>query len=249
MSTAAALSAAAVVGQTKTVDAADANNYSVKFDDGLTAIAAANQTNVVKLATSTKLADQKQQATVKPLAEKTETTAKPAAPTTYTVKSGDTISGIAESTGVSQANLVAFNNLKDANFISVGQVLKLTGTAATASSTSAPAAAAQKTTTQPVAVKQTVATTTTTAKVTATAYHSSATGNEAWAKATIAKRESGGSYTARNGKYYGKYQLSVSYLNGDLSAANQERVADQYVSGRYGSWTKALAHSNAYGWY
>lgn len=248
MTTAAALGTAAVVGQTKTVDAADDNNYNVKFDDGLTAIAAANQTNVVKLATSTQ-AIQNQQATVKPLAEKTETAAKPAAPTTYTVKSGDTISGIAESTGVSQANLVAFNNLKDANFISVGQVLKLTGTAATTAATSTPAAAAQKATTQPVAVKQTVATTTTTAKVTATAYHSSATGNEAWAKATIAKRESGGSYTARNGKYYGKYQLSVSYLNGDLSAANQERVADQYVSGRYGSWTKALAHSNAYGWY
>lgn len=247
MTTAAALGTAAVVGQTKTVDAADDNNYNVKFDDGLTAIAAANQTNVVKLATSTQ-AIQNQQATVKPLAEKTAA-AKPAAPTTYTVKSGDTISGIAESTGVSQANLVAFNNLKDANFISVGQVLKLTGTAATAAATSAPAAAAQKTTTQPVAVKQTVATTTTTAKVTATAYQSSATGNEAWAKATIAKRESGGSYTARNGKYYGKYQLSISYLNGDLSAANQERVADQYVSGRYGSWTKALAHSNAYGWY
>ena len=247
MTTAAALGTAAVVGQTKTVDAADDNNYNVKFDDGLTAIAAANQTHVVKLATSTQ-AIQTQQATVKPVAEKTAT-AKPAAPTTYTVKSGDTISGIAESTGVSQANLVAFNNLKDANFISVGQVLKLTGTAATAATSTPAAAAKTTTTTQPVAVKQTVATTTTTAKVTATAYHSSTTGNEAWAKATIAKRESGGSYTARNGKYYGKYQLTVSYLNGDLSAANQERVADQYVTSRYGSWTKALAHSNAYGWY
>ena len=34
-------------------------------------------------------------------------------------------------------------------------------------------------------------------------------------------KESGGSYSARNGQYIGKYQLSASYLNGDYSAANQ----------------------------
>ncbi|MHC5924154.1 aggregation-promoting factor C-terminal-like domain-containing protein, partial [Streptococcus pyogenes] len=62
-------------------------------------------------------------------------------------------------------------------------------------------------------------------------------------------RESGGSYTAQNGQYYGRYQLMLAYLNGDLSPENQERVADAYVIGRYGSWLGALAHSNAKGWY
>lgn len=37
----------------------------------------------------------------------------------------------------------------------------------------------------------------------------------------------------------------MSYLNGDLSAENQERVADSYVAGRYGSWSAALAFWNA----
>ena len=69
------------------------------------------------------------------------------------------------------------------------------------------------------------------------------------AKDIIAQRESGGSYDARNGQYIGKYQLSASYLNGDYSPANQERVADQYVNQRYGSWDNALAFWNNNGWY
>ena len=51
----------------------------------------------------------------------------------------------------------------------------------------------------------------------------------------IASKESGGSYTARNQRYYGKYQLDISYLHGDLSPQNQERVARQYAVQRYGS--------------
>ena len=62
------------------------------------------------------------------------------------------------------------------------------------------------------------------------------------AKEWIAQRESSGSYDATNGQYIGRYQLSASYLNGDYSPANQERVADQYVAGRYGSWMQ-LNHS------
>ena len=80
-------------------------------------------------------------------------------------------------------------------------------------------------------------------------YVSNLSPEEAAAKEEIARRESGGSYTAQNGQYYGRYQLTISYLNGDLSPENQERVADAYVYGRYGSWVAALAHSNAYGWY
>lgn len=74
-------------------------------------------------------------------------------------------------------------------------------------------------------------------------------GSSSSAKEIIAQRESGGSYSARNGQYIGRYQLSSSYLNGDYSAANQERVADQYVAQRYGSWDNALAFWNNNGWY
>ncbi|EHM35454.1 peptidase M23, partial [Enterococcus faecium] len=69
------------------------------------------------------------------------------------------------------------------------------------------------------------------------------------AKEWIAQKESSGSYTATNGRYIGRYQLDSSYLNGDYSAANQERVAEQYVTSRYGSWEAAKAFWEANGWY
>ena len=80
-------------------------------------------------------------------------------------------------------------------------------------------------------------------------YTSNATGSEASAKAWIANRESGGSYSVNNGQYVGKYQLSASYLNGDYSAANQERAADNYVHSHYGSWSAAKSFWQANGWY
>ena len=69
------------------------------------------------------------------------------------------------------------------------------------------------------------------------------------AKEWIAQKESSGSYTAQNGQYYGRYQLSLSYLNGDLSPENQEKVANQYVVNRYGSWSAAKNFWLANGWY
>ena len=50
---------------------------------------------------------------------------------TYTVKKGDTLTKIASANNTTVANLVALNNISDPNYIVVGQVLKLTGTAST----------------------------------------------------------------------------------------------------------------------
>ena len=85
--------------------------------------------------------------------------------------------------------------------------------------------------------------------MTTTAASSGLSAEDASAKEWIAQKESSGSYTAQNGQYYGRYQLSLSYLNGDLSAENQEKVADAYVSGRYGSWSASKAFWLANGWY
>lgn len=74
-------------------------------------------------------------------------------------------------------------------------------------------------------------------------------GSEEAAKNWIVSRESGGNYNARNGQYVGKYQLSASYLGGDYSPAHQDAVANQYVKGRYGSWTNAQAFWASHGWY
>ena len=78
---------------------------------------------------------------------------------------------------------------------------------------------------------------------------SSTSSDEDAAREWIANKESGGSYTAKNGIYYGKYQLTATYLNGDYSAENQEKVANEYVASRYGSWTAAKAHWEANNWY
>ena len=51
--------------------------------------------------------------------------------TTYTVKSGDTLSAIAVKYNTTVAKLQSLNNIKDANKISIGQVLQLTAQVAT----------------------------------------------------------------------------------------------------------------------
>lgn len=103
-------------------------------------------------------------------------------------------------------------------------------------------------TTKPVAKPTASTTVSTTSQSTQTSTNSVAS-SEAAAKEWIAQRESGGSYTAKNGLYYGRYQLTKSYLNGDYSAANQEKVAAQYVTSVYGSWNKAKTFWLANGWY
>ena len=174
---------------------------------------------------------------------------------TYTVKSGDTLSEIAEKYNTTVEKLAAKNNIKDIHLIYVDQVLVIEGTA----STVAPAATTEET--APVAtetVEEAPAATTTyeapaapatPAAESNTAAASTVSGSEAEAKEWIAQKESGGSYTATNGRYIGRYQLTDSYLNGDYSAENQERVADAYVAGRYGSWTAAKNFWLNNGWY
>ncbi len=226
----------------------------------------------------------------------------------YTVKSGDTLSGISCQFGHDYAfvdTLASNNNIANKNLIYVGQKLVIkddgeiaSATAsqvaslpsASASSTSqaqtdsasaasqasstasdqasadslaaAQSAAAasqaalqsQQAASQSAAATSTAyttmaATSTTTSTSSTSSYTTSLSSSEEAAKEWIAQKESGGSYTKQNGNYYGKYQLSISYLNGDLSAANQEKVADQYVASRYGSWTAAQAFWESHGWY
>lgn len=163
---------------------------------------------------------------------------------TYTVKEGDTLSEIAETHNTTVEKLAENNHIDNIHMIYVGQELVIDGPAAPVAPASttyeAPAA-------QDEAVSATVTETTEVAEETPVVSEtvseetvaSTVSGSEAEAKEWIAQKESGGSYTATNGRYIGRYQLTDSYLNGDYSAENQERVADAYVAGRYGSWTAA----------
>ena len=173
---------------------------------------------------------------------------------TYTVKEGDTLSEIAETHNTTVEKLAENNHIENIHLIYVGQELVIDGPVAPAvpASTTYEAPAAQdEAVSAPVAEtteveEETPVVSETVAEETVA---STVSGSEAEAKEWIAQKESGGSYTATNGRYIGRYQLTDSYLNGDYSAENQERVADAYVAGRYGSWTAAKNFWLNNGWY
>lgn len=173
---------------------------------------------------------------------------------TYTVKEGDTLSEIAETHNTTVEKLAENNHIDNIHMIYVGQELVIDGPAAPvapASTTYEAPAAQDEAVSAPVAEtteveEETPVVSETVAEETVV---STVSGSEAEAKEWIAQKESGGSYTATNGRYIGRYQLTDSYLNGDYSAENQERVADAYVAGRYGSWTAAKNFWLNNGWY
>lgn len=175
------------------------------------------------------------------------------------VESGDTLSKIAQEHNTTVDQLAKDNNISDVNMIHVGDTLTLSGGAQVeVPQTNTGNTGAVQQATQNTAYtggngqgqSQGAQASTTSANAGSSAgYTSNVSGSEQAAKDWIAQRESGGSYTARNGQYVGRYQLSSAYLNGDYSPANQERVADQYCAQRYGSWQAAQAHWIANGWW
>lgn len=179
---------------------------------------------------------------------------------TVTVKSGDTLSQIADENNTTVSSIQSLNSLQNIHLIFPGQKLVINannGDVAVSTQQSAQTTqqasqqqtmqqsaqttqqASQQQTTQRASQQQTMQTT----------QQAVASSSEQAARDWIASRESGGSYTAQNGNYYGKYQLSSAYLGGDYSAENQERVANSYVLNRYGSWANAKSHWLQNGWY
>ena len=184
-------------------------------------------------------------------AQQPQQQAKASVKKTVTVQSGDTLWGLSQKYNVSLGSLRAVNNRVNTDLIYVGEKITLpsSATVSTDQKTVDSATTAQSTTNQ-----QSVAQPQQQAQTQSTTNHSqsqssSYTGSSSSAKEWIANRESGGSYTASNGQYYGKYQLGAAMLHGDYSAANQERVADQYVAARYGSWDNAKSFWLQHGWY
>ena len=128
---------------------------------------------------------------------------------TYTVKEGDTLSEIAETHNTTVEKLAENNHIDNIHMIYVGQELVIDGPAAPVASASttyeAPAA-------QDEAVSAPVAETTEVEEETPVVSEavveetvaSSVSGSEAEAKEWIAQKESGGSYTATNGRYIGR---------------------------------------------
>ena len=179
---------------------------------------------------------------------------------TVTVKSGDTLSQIADENNTTVSSIQSLNSLQNIHLIFPGQKLVINannGDAAVSTQQSAQTtqqASQQQTTQQSAQTTQQASQQQTTQQASQqqtmqTTQQAVASSSEQAARDWIASRESGGSYTAQNGNYYGKYQLSSAYLGGDYSAENQERVANSYVLNRYGSWANAKSHWLQNGWY
>ncbi len=181
---------------------------------------------------------------------------------TVTVQKGDTTWNIAQKHKTTVNQIVKDNNLQNGgSLIFINQKLEVNSPSTNSSSTSAQAQSSSYT--QPVQnynSNQNNQKPTTTFQSTSSYSQAQSqqynalsntqiSGSENSAKEWIAARESGGSYAARNGRYIGRYQLDSNYLNGDWSPANQERVANNYVKNRYGSWANAQAFWQRNGWY
>lgn len=198
----------------------------------------------------------------------------PAQVQTYTVQAGDTLSEIAAKFGTTVDYLQQLNQLPNINLISVGQQLKINAQAvpeqtqpATQTVTKWVPKTVYHTVNVPVSSNANAQTQqnvndnrTNNVNINRTSSvntnnNSNYSGNdglsssEQAAKNWIAQRESGGNYNARNGQYIGRYQLSASYLHGDYSPANQNRVADQYVAQRYGNWRNAQSFWETHHYY
>lgn len=248
-------SSAALAGIFLMQGAIHADQLTVKSGDTLSAYASKYNTSVAALAKANNIANPNvitPGQTINTDTQSNNTTS----PITVIVKSGDTVSKLAETYHTTSQQIIKDNGLNSNALIIVGQrlIINPAGTTNTAannnqSNTSNQQSAQSSNNSgssyqgiqsyQPVNTQQSANSN----------YTSGVSGNDASAKAWIAAHESGGNYNARNGQYIGKYQLSSSYLNGDYSPANQERVADQYVANRYGSWTAAQQHWMTNGWY
>lgn len=156
------------------------------------------------------------------------------------VEAGDTLSQIASDYDTTVDALVQNNNIADKDLIHVGDKLTIT--------------LPEKGNSNNDKNQDQLQSALTTDQNTFEGQHtkaqsSSLTTSSNSAKEWIAQRESGGSYTATNGRYIGKYQLDAKYLNGDYSPANQERVANEYAMARYGSWEAAQAFWQSHNWW
>lgn len=158
----------------------------------------------------------------------------------YTVQSGDTLSSISYKFAKDNSlinEIAKDNNLSDINQLHVGQKLLIKGNGEIAPLNDNDQNAASQNSNEDKDAAQ------------KTSQSANLSSSEQAAKEWIAQRESGGSYTAQNGIHYGRYQLDLAYLGGDLSPQHQEEVAQQYMQNRYGSWQAAQAHWMANGWW
>lgn len=109
--------------------------YTVKKGDTLSEIAKEYGTTVDKIATLNNISNTNLIYVGQYLVIPTTSNANVSTATTYTVKNGDTLSGIANKFGTTYQKLAEINGLSNPNIIYPGQVLKINGTTANSTKT------------------------------------------------------------------------------------------------------------------
>lgn len=150
-------------------------DYTVKSGDTLSQIALDKNTTVSDLATTNKIANKNLIIVGQKL--KLKAAAPVADNTTYTVKAGDTLSQIAADNNTTTAALAAANNLSNADLILVGQTLKLTAAASTATANTSTTTQTNTAATTSTTTQKTTQAATTTSTSTSTATTTGATTN------------------------------------------------------------------------
>jgi lysozyme len=129
--------------------------YTVKSGDSLSGIASSHGTTVSSLASLNNISDSNliyvgqvlklSANSTSTSSNKTSSSSTTAASGTYTVKSGDTLYGIAANNNTSVSSLVSLNSITDPDNIYVGQVLKLSSSSSSSKVTTTTSSSSTKT--------------------------------------------------------------------------------------------------------
>ena len=179
--------------------------------------------------------------------------------TSYTIKYGDTLGVIGKASGLDVNELASINDIDNVDFILPGNKVLFEsddlGNIDSVSITNEQeeVLVEETVTEEPVVtapVAEEVPYSTPEYVVEEETYAPQAsTSSEQEAKEWIIQKESNGNPQARNGQYYGLFQLGDHLIEDGASVQEQHVVANNYVAERYGSWSGAKQAWQQKGWY
>ena len=180
--------------------------------------------------------------------------------TSYTIKYGDTLGVIGKASGLGVNELASINDIDNVDFILPGNKVLFEaddlGNIDSVSITNEQEEVLVEETvteepvvTAPVAEEVPYSAPEYVAEEEETYAPQASTSSEQEAKEWIIQKESNGNPQARNGQYYGLFQLGDHLIEDGASVQEQHVVANNYVAERYGSWSGAKQAWQQKGWY